>query len=408
MVCALVLTGCGKADTSDKISISFIHGWGGSSEIHARMREIYQRFEELNPDIDLNITEYSDASVAMDKADDMLSVGKMPDIVNTSGYAQYVRNATKLGYAMDLGSFFDDNEDISNSLYEDALDTLRMGNGRIYTVPDAIEVSGYWYNEKLFKDAGVEEVPVTWEDFFSDMEAVDDYMKDREIGSACCLEATQQYEFFLLADMYGHFDRKKEESFKYGRIDSDTLYAVRQDLDRLDAVSDSADNIVGAREIFLAGNSAVYFNGIWDSKLMEQSEDSENLKFAPYPSADGKGLVYFSVSTGYVLKKQEDPAKEEASLRFLKYMLSDDVQTLMAYETGQMPINKNVDLNKVNEHIPTLSEAIISANKAGNRIRTLTSVWDQSKVDLLYDYFKSGSNEKKDAVLAADMINKTP
>ena len=103
------------------------------------MRKIYQEFEELNPDIDLSITEYADASVAMDKADDMLSVGKMPDIVNTSGYASYARNATKLGYAMDLSGFFEENTEVADSLYEDAIDTLRMGNGRIYTVPDAIE-----------------------------------------------------------------------------------------------------------------------------------------------------------------------------------------------------------------------------------------------------------------------------
>lgn len=407
LACAMLLLGCGETETAEKTKISFIHGWGGSSEIHARMRKIYQEFEELNPDIDLSITEYADASVAMDKADDMLSVGKMPDIVNTSGYASYARNATKLGYAMDLSGFFEENTEVADSLYEDAIDTLRMGNGRIYTVPDAIEVSGYWYNEKLFDAAGVTEVPLTWDEFFADMTAVDTYMKDEDLGSACCVESTQLYEFFLLADMYGHFSARDEASFNYGRTSGDTLFAVRNDLDRLLEVSDTADNTAGARETFLSGGSAVYFNGIWESEPIDKADISEDIKFAPYPSSDGKGLIYFSVSSGYVIKKQEDSKKEEAVQRFLKYMLSDDVQTQIAYDTGQMPISKNVDFDKVEYYIPTLSAAIKAANTAGKRIRTLSSAWNQEKIDILYEYYESGSEDEKDAVYAADMINKT-
>ena len=49
--CAFFLTACSAAAETEPVSISFMHGWGGSGADHVGMRELFAEFEAENPDI---------------------------------------------------------------------------------------------------------------------------------------------------------------------------------------------------------------------------------------------------------------------------------------------------------------------------------------------------------------------
>lgn len=91
-------------------------------------------------------------------------------------------------------------------------------------------------------------------------------------------------------------------------------------------LSSKVENIENARQNFSDGKSVLYFNGVWESDALSDSELAGQFRYANYPTAQGESLSYISPSSGYVLKKQEDKQKEEACIRFLKYMLSENVQ----------------------------------------------------------------------------------
>ena len=82
--------------------LTFIHGWGGTVKTHSTMQEIYRAFDEENPDIVLNYQPSSDSNIAVEQANNMLAIDKMPDIVSTNGQSYYVQNAVKRGMALDL------------------------------------------------------------------------------------------------------------------------------------------------------------------------------------------------------------------------------------------------------------------------------------------------------------------
>ena len=84
------------------MSISFMHGWGGSGADHVGMRELFAAFEAENPDIHIVYDTSPDLGIVMEKAADMLAVDKTPNIISTNGNVQYVSNATKKGVALDL------------------------------------------------------------------------------------------------------------------------------------------------------------------------------------------------------------------------------------------------------------------------------------------------------------------
>ena len=90
-----VFGGCSNQEEESPIEITLMHGWGGTLKTHNTMQQIYAEFSEKNPDIVLKCTPYSDSSIAVETANDMLAVGKMPDIINTNGLSYYVANAVK-------------------------------------------------------------------------------------------------------------------------------------------------------------------------------------------------------------------------------------------------------------------------------------------------------------------------
>ena len=79
-----ILEGCGK-ESNHSVTITLIHAWGGTEEDHVAMREIYEEFQEENPDINLQMISMPTREDMMRKVEDMIMVGNIPDIVSFSG-----------------------------------------------------------------------------------------------------------------------------------------------------------------------------------------------------------------------------------------------------------------------------------------------------------------------------------
>ena len=88
-----------------------------------------------------------------------------------------------------------------------------------------------------------------------------------------------------------------------------------------------------------------------------------NAKYALLPTTSGKKLSCESACFGYVLGKSGNEQKEEASIRFLKYMLSKKVQTRILEETEQIPANKQVALDSYEKEMPRLFQAASLVSK---------------------------------------------
>ena len=156
------------------------------------------------------------------------------------------------------------------------------------------------------------------------------------------------------------------------------------------------ETIESARQRFIEGKTVIYFNGVWESEALEQSKLSDDYDCAAYPSNDGRSISYVSPPSGYVLAKQQDKKKEEACIRFLKYMLSDEVQKRIVLETGQAPCNPKIGMNDLPNNVKLLSKAVDAVNKGDEQIKTITSAWEYDKWKVVDDYLEqSMSNGSK-------------
>lgn len=389
--------GCDSKEEEQPVEITFVSGWGGTFQSHEVMRGIYEEFDRQNPDIILNFVPYSDNAIAVEKAIDMLAVGNEPDIVSTNGLSTYVEYAVRCGVAMDLMPYIEADIELKEQMHPAVFDTWKTEAGELYTIPDALEVAGYWYNEEYLLQAGVTDesgsvaVPKTWTEFMEMIEKVQLWIENEpEEISAFALEEDQRKGSFFLARLAG----ESEEGLRIATnaeplMNKEILDTVISDLNKLSQYSHDVSNIEDARQKFSDGESVIFLGGVWEADEFVKSAHKDEIKFAAYPTYDGKSLSYVSASSGYVVAKQTDERKADACIRFLKYMLSESVQEQIARMTSQAPSNTHVEMDKISEVNPLLGQSLETAYSADIQIPTIYSVWDESKIEAIEEILEN-------------------
>lgn len=204
------------------------------------------------------------------------------------------------------------------------------------------------------------------------------------LSSVYALEKVQVIENLFLARLAGESTEGVilatdiPESF-----DTEVFRTVVKDFVNIYKYSKNTDSLENARQYFMEGSTAMYFNGVWESEIIQNSERNEEIAYANYPTNYGMDLSYVSPSSGYVVYESPDERENQAAIRFLKYMLSSEIQTRLATETGQAPSNPNVDNKVIAEKYPVLGNALETAHGAEIQIKTITSVWNSELIDCI-------------------------
>lgn len=386
-----LLTGCQITEEIEPVYLSFVHGWGGTLRAHSIMQEIYDEFDEKNEDIVLSFQPSSDSSIAVEKANDMLALDEMPNIVSTNGQYYYVENAVKRGKLLNLMSYIRADGEFMKLIHPSVLEVWTNTDGSLYTLPDALEVMGFWYNESYFREAGIVDeegeiaLPKTWAEFYDVCEKLESWNRESgRLEAVYALENVQVVENLFLARLGGESTDglilATDVPYSY---DSETMRMVIKDFENIYRYSKNTDSLENARQYFIEGATAMYFNGVWESEIIQNSDRSEEIAYANYPTNYGMTLSYVSPSSGYVVYESSNEKENEAAIRFLKYMLSLEIQTRLAMETGQAPSNPKVDNQVIAKEYPVLGNALEVSHNAGIQLKTITSVWDSEAIDII-------------------------
>lgn len=388
-----ILAGCAHEEPEPKIQITLMHGWNGEYADHKVMRNIYEEYQEKHPEVELLYDAAPDVAAVIDKANDMLAADEMPDIISTNGHGEFLENAIKKGMVLDLAPYIERDEEFKNNIHP-AILSRWMQNGKLYTIPDAMEVMGYWYNEDILKQAGVTKdgtpdtevvIPTTWEEFWQLCEKVEVWSRNMQNDVHVVALETDEALFFTGARIGGEdsqgssFMRSvpatfRQESFSKSLSELKKFYGYSVSPDEISSKYD-------AQQLFCNGKTALYMNGIWADNSIAESSVKSVAKYANYPGYDGKSVSYVSPSSGYVIGNTGNPKKIEACVEFLKYILSEEVQRRIACETGQVPSNPNIDINWLKKESPMLGTALEEAYSAEVQIWMINSLWSGQSID---------------------------
>lgn len=152
------LTGCGSDGPSHTtltlVAADYdVDGGQSSKEYWAKLAA---RFEEKNPDIDVDVHIEPWTSVDS-KVQDMVKAGKAPDIAQIGAYADYAA----------AGKLYNVDRMLSLRTAANFLPPLaKAGEHRRtpYGIPFVASTRLLFYNKKLFEEAGIEKPPATWDE----------------------------------------------------------------------------------------------------------------------------------------------------------------------------------------------------------------------------------------------------
>ena len=382
MAATVVVSGCGKSGDSEKTDdgkkkteasddkvLEFYHGYYQDASEWAPaqvMRDIYDEFAKEHADGEVEFkaipTEDIDSVV-----ENKVAGGSYPDMVDLAAISQDL--------LLDMKPYIDE-EGIKDNVGINY--TQNDVDGKIYTVHDQLLTLGYWYNDKVLKDAGAT-TPDTWKnwsDFEGAMEKVrsaggDVYAYGAGQGSTRCFNA--------ILGMSENGRKIVGEPLTEEAIESkefEEAFKQVANMDQKNGSSNASSNADdGANDWaadFNKGQSAVFFNGVWAAGGFE---DTTNFKPAIFPGS----VSLSSASGGITAANDMSDAEKELALEFVKYMTSDEVQTKIFKEVGANPCTTTLDLNALaegsDEKTKLLAEACSQANDAEYVIATIDSTW---------------------------------
>ena len=128
------------------------------------------------------------------------------------------------------------------------------------------------------------------------------------------------------------------------------------------------------RRNFFDGKSAIYIDGVWANTELAETTTKQEIRYAAFPGFSGETIAYANPATGYVISNDGSERQIDACVRFLKYMLSKDVQEQIVTKTHQAPSNPNIPDTWIHEQVPVLADAVQVCKQADLQILTLYSV----------------------------------
>ncbi len=334
----LLLSACRQEQKTERTSIVLLHGYGSNSERDRVMREIYKEFELQHPHISLHLVSVPSFDKVEAKTRDMLAVGKMPNIIYTGGYTtdRFYRFMLEQGYLTDLLPHIrkdaDFHANLSPKIWQD------WGEGEaLYTVTDHLSVRGYWYNRKIFTNAGIVKAPESKAEFYAACEKINVWAAENKYDTVPLAlhteEAADLLQYLMGAsasDAIPVFPLgENEENFKAALEELKILSAFKKE-NREYGKKDSLQS-------FTVGHSAIYIGEQWEGILFPDTLDAEFRFFV-----DEEGILpMYSALSGFLLSNLSDEKQKEAGILLIRYMLSDKVQRKLAV-LGFVPANPAV------------------------------------------------------------------
>ncbi|MTJ09416.1 ABC transporter substrate-binding protein [Anabaena sp. UHCC 0204] len=258
-------------------------------------------------------------------------------------------NPTIAGQLVELGALLPLDEKLAKTTVKDEIDpallTSMKYKNQIWSVPFATNNVGVYYRPSLFKEAGITELPQTWEEL---RQAAKQLTRDTNNDGRI-----NQYGIMLPAGK-GEFTVFTWLPFMWsasGKLVGDNSQSAA------DVVLENNQGAIAALELWqnlikdgsavlsgiergyeieniVNGRVAMQVTGPWSLGEFKQS----GVDFAVFPIPMNKKPATVIGGENLFLFKTT-PKREQAAFKFIEYTLSADFQTELALGTGYLPIN---------------------------------------------------------------------
>jgi raffinose/stachyose/melibiose transport system substrate-binding protein len=348
VLCASVLTfaACGSDDSSDESGGDTTITWWHNSNNEPGMgyyEQVAKDYEADHPGVKIKISAMAHEDM-VDKLDAAFQSGDIPDI-----YME--RGGGELADHVDAGLV----KDISDSASEE-IDTIggSVGgwqiDGKTYALPFSLGVVGVWYNTDLFEQAGITTPPTTMTEWYDDIAKLEDAgITPISVGAGDKWPAAHYWYYTalrscpedVLKDAVTSLDFSDPCFEKAGDVVKDIL--ATDPFNKGFLTTKAQEGATSASGLLATGKVAMEMQGHWEPGVMQGLTDDgkglgDKTGWFPFPAVEeGQGDPTDALGGGDAWAVSEK-APDEA-VDFVKYLLSDTVQTGFAENDMGLPTN---------------------------------------------------------------------
>ncbi|CAM5330511.1 MULTISPECIES: extracellular solute-binding protein [Streptomyces] len=341
------LTGCGgDSDGGSSDGTTTVEWWNISTTEPAKTvwAGLAKKFEAQNPKVKIKIVQLENDAYKS-KMTALTASGKLPDIFHTWG-GGVLKQQVDAGLVEDLS---DRTKPWADGLLKVTKEPYIL-DGKLYGVPFDMGMIGFWYNKKLFKQAGISEPPTTWSGF---LDAVNK-LKAKNI-TPIALAGKEKwpgmyYWAYLAMRTAGIAALQKASEDKdftgAGFVEAGRHLKELVDLQPFQKGFLNAAYSTPTGQAAAVGNSkaAMELMGQWAPSVQADSGKGlgSDLGFFPFPAVEGgKGAIteVFGGGGGHALRR----GAPQAAVDFLKFFASEATELELVKKTSILPVLPNAE-----------------------------------------------------------------
>lgn len=365
-----MLAGCGSSANDDEstksegtesaggdgITIRLLTRMAGTTTQVSIYNDIINEFKEKHPNVTIVDDSQSDESAFNNILSTDIASGTMANIFRIQGVAnlgEYIDN----GYLLDVKPYIEEDTEWGGGFTEGSLSYYQVpGKDGIYAVPMESGLIGVYYNEELFKAAGIDTFPETWKEFLA---AIDKLKGSGVIPIAMGAQSTYMAGHLhdqIFYKWMGTEAAKLLGSREMKWTDPEVVKTLQFEKDLIDAgaFDQSAAGITDdiAMTQFQQGEAAMVITGPWNIGTFTDTEKtpvSANIKVAKFPyfeeKPENKNEDMQTLSP-YMISGKLEGEELDLTIELVKMLTSKEAAKRYAEESAFLIPRKDIDLDE--------------------------------------------------------------
>ena len=333
-VCLIISSGC-QAVTQKDDGVIRLTLWQGINPPANRdvFQKLVDKFNQTHSDIQVESIFAGGLEQQMPKILAAVVGNVPPDIL--SFYPQVTGQLLELDAIRPLEDWLETSP-LKSQISPNLLEALTL-NGHLWSIPLYTSNIGIFYRPRLFQAAGITQTPRTWEELREVAQKLtidkNGDHKPEQYGILLPLGKSEWTVFTWLPFLWS----AGGEIITDNQPNLTTEAAVRalqlwQDLIKDGSAKLSAPDRGYEEDDFIAGRVAMQITGPW-TYIMKSNVDYQVF---PMPANVEKATA---IGDGNMFVMKTTPAREQAALKFLEFVLSEEFQTEWSIGTGFLPVN---------------------------------------------------------------------
>lgn len=347
----------GSADGGDGTTITWWHNsnTGDGKEYYDQVAADFEA--ETGVKVQIEAMQHEDMLTKLDAA---FQSGDTPDIFMERGGGE-MGDHVEAGLLRDLTDVASEEiEKLGGAVAGWQLDD------KTYALPFSMGVVGFWYNTALFEQAGITETPTTWAELDEAVQKLKDAGIDPiSVGAGDKWPAAHYWYYFGLRECSQDVLQETVTTLDFSdecwvRAGEDLeAFIATEPFNRGFLSTPAQSGPTSASGLLATGRVAMELAGHWEPGVMmgltEDGKGLETLGWFAFPAVDG-GEGDPAAQLGGGDAWAVSPDAPDAAVDFVKYLLSDEVQTGFAELDMGLPTNPNATDAVADESLAALLE----------------------------------------------------